>query len=153
MIKFEYSYLNLELMSLNAIAGFNISFGNDPDWDDVVVALETRGRKFEDHTSFYVTKEWIDKVCSFIEKQTQLRPLSSWILKTENHCTEHRFAIETDTWYREINLYNLGTLKGYAHPEFKKDELVLIEFFKKIQEFLKEIGIDLEYDRVNKTER
>lgn len=76
MIKFEYSYLNLELMSLDAIAGFNISFGNDPDWDDVVVALETRGRKFEDHTSFYVTKEWIDKVCSFIEKQTQLRPLS-----------------------------------------------------------------------------
>lgn len=150
MVKFEYTYLNLDFIDYDSIAGFHLSLGNEEDWDDVVVTQLTRGRSFRNHMSQPVPQEWLDKVCAFLKEQTQLRPLSSWIYKTPPHTSEHQIIVEADGWYREINLYNFGEFGRHHYPEFKEDEKVLLAFFNKMQEFLKEVGIELTFNKVKK---
>ena len=74
MIKFEYTFLDLRSFDVDNLSGFNVSFGNLEDWDDVVISYMTRGRKHIDSTSIKVPQEWLDRVCNFLKEQTQLRP-------------------------------------------------------------------------------
>ena len=150
MVKFEYTYLNLGFIDYDSIAGFHLSLGNEEDWDDVVVTQLTRGRSLRDHMSQRVPQEWLDKVCAFLKEQTQLRPLSSWIYKKPPHTSEHQIIVEADGWYREINLYNFGEFGRHHYSEFEEDEKVLLAFFNKMQEFLKEVGIELTFNKVKK---
>ena len=150
MVKFEYTYLNLGFIDYDSIAGFHLSLGNEEDWDDVVVTQLTRGRSFRDHMSQPVPQEWLDKVCAFLKGQTQLRPISSWIYKMAPHTSEHQIIVEADGWYREINLYNFGEFGRHHYPGFEEDEKVLLAFFNKMQEFLKEVGIELTFNKVKK---
>ena len=150
MVKFTYRYLDLGLHPLNKISGFEMSFGNEEDWNDVFIQFITRGRDIKDSVSFKVSKEWLDKMCNFLREQTQLKSLSSWIYKTSPHTSEHQITLEADSWYREINLYNLGEFGRHLDKGFEEDEKVLLEFFNKIQKFLKEVGISLSFDKVVK---
>jgi len=149
MIKFEYTFLDLRSFDVDNLSGFNVSFGNLEDWDDVVISYMTRGRKHIDSTSIKVPQEWLDRVCNFLKEQTQLRPLSSWIFKSTPHSSEHQITIEVDGWYREIFVYNLGEFGRHLHPNFKEEEIILLEFFTKIQELLKEVGINLKTDKIS----
>ena len=146
MVKFTYTFLNMDY-KYNAKAGFSLSFGNEEDeWDDVVVSQMDSFRKHHDSVSYKVSKEWLERVCAFLQEQRQLKSLSSWLYKTGDHKTEHQIALEVDGWYREINLYNFGEFGKHIHSEFAEDEKILLEFFKRIQEFLKEEGIYLSRD-------
>ena len=150
MIRFDYNFLDLGPFDLDTISGFQLSLGNDEEWDDVVISFQTRGRKFNDYISIPVSKEWIDKVCTFINEQRQLKGLSSWVYKKPPHTTEHRISIETDSWNTDIYVYNFGSFGRHFHPEYENDEKILIEFFKKMQEFLREIGIELSFNKYKK---
>ena len=149
MIRFQYTYLSLDLVDCDAISGFDVSFGTLDDWDDVVVAYLTRRRKFKDSVSYKVPKEWVKKVCDFIERQEQVRALSSWIYKKGSHSTEHFFSIESEGWLREITLYNLGEFGQHTHKNYEREEKILLEFFRKLQEFFLEVGLVLSFDKVH----
>ena len=149
MVKFTYTFFNTDYR-YHKNAGFSLSFGNEEEeWDDVVVSIMDTYRKYHGYESYKVPAEWLERVCAFLQEQRQLKSLSSWIYKLGNHRTEHQIALEVDGWYREINVYNLGEFGEHIHPEFEEDEKILLEFFKCIQEFLKEEGIYLSFNEVN----
>ena len=150
MVQFEYSYLDLTSFDPEKLSGFHLSFGNiEEEWDDVVVSFMTRGRKHVDSTTKQVSREWINRVCNFIEEQTQIKTISSWINKHAPHTCEHRIAIETESWNKEITLYNFGEFGRHHHPNYAEEEKILLDFFNKIQEFLKEVNINLEFKKVS----
>lgn len=150
MIKFSYTYLFLTTLKLDEVVGFELSFGNEEEWDDVCVTLITKSRKYIDSVSYPVSKEWIEKVCKFLNEQEQLKTLSSWIYKNEPHNTEHLISIEGEGWNRDISIYNLGQLKNHIDPNYYKEEVILLEFLDKIKGFLKEVGIDFQINKINK---
>jgi hypothetical protein len=95
-----------------------------------------------------LNKDWLNNFLNFIVEQKEIKNLSSWIYKLGNHSTEHRFVIEGTGWNKEITLYNLGKLENYEYQSYKNEELVLLEFFDKVIELLKQQNIDLSYNSV-----
>lgn len=147
MIKFEYTYLDISSYDRRINCGFHFIVGDE--WDDAIIyPLNREGKIFGKYKTIKLEESWIEKFCSFINEQKCLKSLSSWIYKNPPHSTEHRFAIEGVGWYTEITLYNLGRLTGHIHKEYKEDEIVLLEFFHKVQELFKEVEIDLQYNEI-----
>lgn len=148
MVKFEYTFCDVDIFKGGVTGGFNVNFGNEDTWDDIEIATINKHRKQKDKKYVPITEEWLNKVCDFISKQRQLKSLSSWIFKFAPQTTEHQIIVETDSWYREISVYNFGELGRHHHPEYAEDEKILLEFFKKIQEFLLEVGVVLTFNKV-----
>lgn len=148
MIKFEYTYIDLSCLNETRSCGFHIGLGEE--WEDMEFNyVNALGKYTRSGRYAQLEKKWLKKFNEFINNQKHLKSLSSWIYKNPPHSTEHRFAIEGVGWYTEITLYDLGRLHGHIHKEYKEDERVLLEFFHKVQELFKEVGIDLQYNEIN----
>ena len=148
MILFKYTCINLEINNNEQVAGFEIELGEE--WNDLAVYEVNRNGKIinNNHKTIVLNKDWLNNFLKFIVEQKEIKNLSSWIYKLGNHSTEHRFVIEGNGWNKEITLYNLGKLENYEYQSYKNEELVLLEFFDKVIELLKQQNIELSYNSV-----
>lgn len=148
MILFKYTCINLEINNDEQVAGFEIELGEE--WNDLAVYEVNRNGKIinSNHKTIVLNKDWLNNFLKFIVEQKEIKNLSSWIYKLGNHSTEHRFVIEGTGWNKEITLYNLGKLENYEYQSYKNEELVLLEFFDKVIELLKQQNIELSYNSV-----
>lgn len=147
MIKFEYTFISINFSSVTRPSGFHIALGEE--WEDMEFnTVNTNGEYVKSGKYATLDKKWLKKFNNFISNQKHLKSLSTWIYKESPHTTEHRFVIEGESWNTEITLYDLGRLSGHHHKEYMEEEVILLEFFHKVQELFKEVGIDLQYNEI-----
>ena len=148
MPKFQYVYLDVSGYDRRINCGFHFSLGDE--WEDAIIyPLKREGKIFGKYKTLRLKKEWIEKFCSYINEQKQIKSLSSWIYKEGPHNTEHRFEIEGESWNTEIGIYDLGLVENHMHNDYKEEELILLKFFNDVQNILKEVNINLEKDNVS----
>lgn len=140
---FEYSCLDITVKDELTVCGFSINLGNE--WDDLEYCYLRRNGSVERSVRLKLNKGWYKKFKDILIRHLEIKQVSSWIYKKCEHLTEHKFQVEVNGWNREFGIYCLGVFDGHLNEGYKKDELIILEMFRDIQEFFVENGYKLEF--------
>ena len=145
---FQYSYIDIGGFDGSKVCGFSFNLGSE--WNDLGYCRLRRDGSVFDSCTFPMKRGWYKEFKAILEKHSDIRQVSSWVYKTCEKVSEHRFEIEINGWNREFHLYSLGNQKGYTSKLYKQDEEMALALFGDLQEFLLKQGYKLEYNSLSK---